>query len=264
MKKFGLFAVTAAMCGAMAVSFAACGGAKKPSGELYDKAVGYESKQITEEQWEAAKAFFTSKGDLDYSIDYYSFSDIKADLLHPKKLSTRYQEEATVQYVCNQQNLTSRIDYEKRTDKLTYTGKYAEYMNLTVSASNIPKSGTEATAERYAYGPAGIDGYRDVYLQANGGWQVVERQVNESIVPNPLDTDLKFSNLSFTAEDKGYYYSFVSHSVTYKFDENGKLAAVVEKSTIAHSGGMYQDSGTKWEVFLINYDVEPVSLPTVS
>lgn len=263
MKKLALALATAAMCGTMAISFAACG-AKGPSGDTYDKARDYESQQITEEQWNAVKEYFESKDDLVYALDHYSYTDIKAELTSPKKLSTRYQEEITSHYVCSQSKaFNNRIEYEKRTNKLTYTGKYAEYRNITLHESGIPKSGSEATAERYTKGPRGREGSRSTIMLYGDEWREVKDQLTKTILPSPIVSDASFSRLSYSAKDKGYVCSILGgFSIVYKFDENGRLAAAIETTPQSYDLGNDKHTGDKIEAYLFTYDVESVDLPT--
>ncbi len=260
MKKLWVGLAAAALAGVMCASLTACG---------TTSAKDIEGKEVTEEQWTAAFAYFNNE-EADYALTAVMKYDISIKAIDPDtqdKLSGTLETESSATYT----KKGSKIHYEGE-GSTKISGDARRLAELMHEEEMLPPEGKNEISQETEQYAEYVEGAGTTYYVKNeetGAWTKTSNQSFYLPISSILRYATGFAQFTYSAENKGYipkdYTPEGSEElVVIKFDKDGKLVAIYNPSTDTDGEG---DEEEIWETemsYIISYDVKDFTLPTVA
>lgn len=276
MKKLLTGVFMAVLAGAMCASFAACGGDGVGGGGTSQNAEQFEGKEVTEEQWNAAKEALerddAEKDYAEYTVGITANTKENVKMTDPesqKQLSASAQETTTVEFIKK-----GAKEYMKTTATMKYSGDYETIWKLNGnSEEEIPKSVTTETKEIYAEMDVDDVGHY------TGLYTIYEKDDNdvwtkESDTPSPTEKIFyvaedhvigDYEDYVYDAKQKGYVPKDpgedFSGPTVIKFDGQGRLIASIFSGNYNKEDGSTAMTAEGAVAYYITYTAKEIALP---
>ena len=234
-KKLFVGIAAAALAAVMCVSFAACG--EGGAG----KAKSIKGEEVTAEQWAAA------------------FADLqKDDAVFTAELSIKSSSKSSAAGISSSESLTVNHTVIKNKEK-----EYYKETENTGDGKNVVEQYTERESGGSLY---------TLYDKGDDGWEKSEHE-NSIVTETTLfyegitfNYSGLYSSLKYSAEDKGYVLASASEdrpSYIFKFDKEGRLAAIYCHFELKQEVELVTVSGNFTYSLVINYTAKDLTMPTV-